>query len=68
MLLDWVIHTWLIQKILSHGYQSKHHMRFYNFSVTQDYYSCVSVKFDLVCSTSWVGNIGDLVLTLTFYS
>ena len=49
MLLDWAIHAKsLIQKRLSHSYQSKHHMCFYDFFVTQDYYSCVSVTVDLV--------------------
>ena len=42
-------------------------MSFYGFSVTQDYYSCVSVTFDWYCSTSWVSNIGDLVLVLIFW-
>ena len=42
------IDTSLIQKRLSHSYQSKHHMCFYDFFVTQDYYSCVSVTVDLV--------------------
>ena len=48
MLLNWAIHTPLIQKRLSHSYQLKHHMFFYDFSVTQDYYSCVRVTVDLV--------------------
>ena len=48
MQLDWVIHTSLIQKRLSHSFHSKHHMCFYDFFVTQDYNSCVSVKVDLV--------------------
>ena len=47
MLLDSaIIHTSLIQKRLSHNYKSKHHM-FLRFFVTQDYYSCVSVRVDL---------------------
>ena len=37
MLLDWAIHTSLIQKRLSHSYQSKRHMCFYDFFVAQDY-------------------------------
>ena len=48
MLLDWAIHTSLIQKRHSHSYQSKHHMCFYDFFVTQDYYSFVGVIVDLV--------------------
>ena len=48
MLLNWAIHTSLIQKRSSHSYQSKHHMCFNGFFVTQDYYSCVSVTVDLV--------------------
>ena len=42
------IHTSLIRKILSNSYQSKHHMRVYDFFVTQGYYRCVSVTVDLV--------------------
>ena len=48
MLLDWTINTPLIQKRLSHSYQSKQHMCFYDFFETQDYYSGVSVTVDLV--------------------
>ena len=48
LLLDSAIYTSLIQKRLSHSYQSKHHMCFYDFSMTQDYYSCVSVTVYLV--------------------
>ena len=47
MQLDWTIHTFLIQKRLSHSYQAKH-MWSYDFFVTQDYYNCVSVTADLV--------------------
>ena len=36
------------KKGLSRNYQSKHDMHFYDFFVTQDYYSCVSVAVDLV--------------------
>ena len=45
MLLDWTIHTSLIQKRLSYSYQSKHHMflRFLWFLITY-----VSVTVDLV--------------------
>ena len=38
MQLDWAIYTSLIQQRLSHSYQSKHYMWFYEFFVTQDYY------------------------------
>ena len=48
MLLGWAIQTSLIQKRLSHSYQSKHYICFYGLFVTQDYYSCVSVTVDLV--------------------
>ena len=48
MQLDWVILTSLIQKILSHSYQSKHYMWFYDFFVSYDYYNCVIVSVDLV--------------------
>ena len=48
MLFGWAIHTSLIQKRLSHNCQTKHHMWFYDFFVTQDYYNCVSVAVDLV--------------------
>ena len=46
--------TWLSnayitnKKRLYHSYQSKHYISFYDFFVTQDYYSCVSVTVDLV--------------------
>ena len=42
-------------------------MCFYDFSVTQYYYSCVSVALTWCCSTSWVSKIGDLVLILIFW-
>ena len=48
MQLDWTIHTSLIQKRLSHSYQSKHDTWSYDFVVTHDYYDCVSVTVDLV--------------------
>ena len=51
MQLEWAVHTSLIQR-LSHSYQSKHHMWFYDFFVTHDYYDvvlcCVSVTVHLV--------------------
>ena len=53
-----------IQKILSHGHESKHHMCFYDFFVNQDYYSCVSVA---VVITVLVELVGDLVLVLIFW-
>ena len=48
MLLDWAVHTSLIQNRLSHSYQSKRHMCFYDFFVTQGYHSFASVTGDLV--------------------
>ena len=48
MQLDWAIYTSLIQKRLSHSYQSKQPYVFYGLFVTQDFYSCVSVTVDLV--------------------
>ena len=48
MLLNWAMRTSLIQKRLYDSYQAKHHMCFYDFFVTEDYYSCVSVTIDLV--------------------
>ena len=48
MQLDRTIHAWLLQKRLSHGYQSKHHIWLYDCFVTQDYYECVSVTVDLI--------------------
>ena len=48
MQLVWAINTSLIQKRLSHSYQSKHYMWFYDFFVTQNYYNCDSVSVDLV--------------------
>ena len=68
MELDWALHTSLIQKRLSHSYQSKHHRSFYDFFVTQDYYSSLVLQLILHYSNSWVSNIGDLVLVLIFWS
>ena len=48
LLLDSAIYTSLIQKRLSHSYQSKQPYVFYGLFVTQDFYSCVSVTVDLV--------------------
>ena len=48
MQLDWAIHTSVIEKRLSHSYQLKHYMWFYDFFVTQDYYNCNSVSVNLV--------------------
>ena len=48
MQLDWAIHTFLIQKRLSHSYQSKRYMWYYDFLVTQDYYNCVSASVGFV--------------------
>ena len=48
MQLDRAIHTSLIQKRLSHSYQSKRHMGLYDFFVIQYYYNCVSVTVDLL--------------------
>ena len=67
MQLDRAIHTSLIQKRLSHSYQSKHHRSFYDFFVTQDYYSSLVLQLIWYYSTSWVSNIGDLVLVLIFW-
>ena len=61
------MHRSLIQKRLSHSYQSKHHMRFYDFLVTQDYHSVLVLQLVWYYSTSWVSNIGDLVLVLIFW-
>ena len=38
----------LIQKRHSHSYQSKHHIWFFDFFVTHDYYICVSVTVGLL--------------------
>ena len=48
MQIDSAAHTSLRQKRFSHSYQSKRHMWFTIFFVTQDYYSCVSVTVDLI--------------------
>ena len=52
MELDWALHTSLIQKRLSHSYQSKHHRSFYDFFVTQDYYSSLVLQLILHYSNS----------------
>ena len=51
-------------KRLSHSYKSKHHIWYYYSFVAQDYCNCVSATVDFVFSTSWVSNIGVLVLVL----
>ena len=54
MLLDWAIHTSLMQKILSHSYQSKHHMCFCDFLWIR--ITIVALVLQLICyyNTSWV--------------
>ena len=60
MQLDWAIHASLIQKRISHSYQSKHYMWLCDF-VAQDYYNvtvvlhCVSVNwFGITIPAEWV--------------
>ena len=65
MQLDWAMHTSLIQKRIFHSYQSKHHIWSYDFSLSLRI-TIIVLMLQLVWyySTSWVSNIGDLVLVL----
>ena len=67
MQLDRAIHTSLIQKSFSHSYQSKHYMWFYNFLWLR--ITIIALVFQLIWyySTTWVSNIGDLLLVLIFW-
>ena len=67
MLLDWAVHTSLIQKRLSHSYQSKHYMCFYDFLWLRITIVALVLQLIWYYSTSWVSNIGDLVLVLIFW-
>ena len=67
MLLDWRVHTSLIQKRLSHSYQSKHYMCFYDFLWLRITIVALVLQLIWYYSTSWVSNIGDLVLVLIFW-
>ena len=61
------IHTSLIQKRLFHGYQWKHHMCFYDFLWLRITIVALVLQLIWYYSTSWVSNIGDLVLVLIFW-
>ena len=67
ILLGWAIHISLIQNRLSHSYQSKDHMRFYDFLWLRVTIVVLVLQVIWYCSTSWVSNIGDLVLALIFW-
>ena len=67
MLLGWAIHTSIIQKRLSHSYQSKHNMCFYDFLWLRITIVALVLQLIWYYSTSWVRNIGDLVLVLIFW-
>ena len=67
MLLDWAVYTSLIQKRLSHSYQSKHYMCFYDFLWLRITIVALVLQLIWYYSTSWVSNIGDLVLILSFW-
>ena len=66
MQLDWAIHRSLVQKRLSHSYQSKLYMWFYDFLWLR--ITITTLVFQLIWyySTSWVSNIGHLLLVLIF--
>ena len=67
MQLDCPIPTSLIQKKLSHSYQSKHNMWSYDFFLwLRITIILLLLKLIWYYSTSWVSNIGDLVLVLIF--
>ena len=67
MLLDWAIHTSLIQKRLSHSYEPRHYMCFYDFLWLRITIVASVLQLIWYYSTSWVSNIGDLVLVLIFW-
>ena len=68
MQLDWAIHISLIQKRLSHSYQTKHQMLSYDFFFLKIRITIIVLVLQLIWyySTSWVSNTGDLVLVLIF--
>ena len=69
MLLDWAIHAKsLIQKRLSHSYQSKHHMCFCGLLWLRIAIVALVLQLIWCYSTNWVSNIGDLLLVLIFDS
>ena len=67
MLLNFAIHTSLIQKRSSHSYQSKHHMSFNGFLWLRITIVALVLQLIWYYSSSWVSNIGDLVLILIFW-
>ena len=68
MLLYWTIHTSLIQKRLSHSYQSKHYMCFHDFLWLRITIVALVLELSWYYNTSWVSDIRDLVLVLIFDS
>ena len=67
MLLDWVMHTSLIQKRLPRSYQSKCYMCFYGFLWLRITIVALVLRLIWYYSTSWVSIIGDLVIVLIFW-
>ena len=67
MLLNWTIHTSLIQKRSSHSYQSKHHMCFNDFFRLRITIVASLLQLIWYYSTRWVSKIGNLVLLLIFW-
>ena len=67
MLLDWVMHTSLIQKRLPRSYQSKCYMCFYGFLWLRITIVALVLRLIWYYSTSWVSIIGDLVTVLIFW-
>ena len=67
MLFGWAIHSSLIQARLYHSYQWKHHMCFYDFLWLRITIVALVLQLIWYYSTSWVSNIGDLVLVLIFW-
>ena len=67
MLLNWAIHTSLIQKRSSNSYQSKHHVCFDGFLWLRITIVALVLQLIWYYSTGCVSNIGDLVLLLIFW-
>ena len=66
MLLDWAIHTLLTQKRLSHSYQQSTIFIFAIFLRLRIGIVVLVLQLIWYYSTSWVSNVGDIVLVLIF--
>ena len=68
MLLDWAIHAKsLIQKRLSHSYQSKHHMCFCGLLWLRIAIVALVLQLIWCYSTNWVSNIRWFTISINFW-